>query len=286
MKNGFVCIALACLMLLAPCCACVPRTAPAEETALPSASAEARATEVPSDPASSAEPDPDLIAWYIDNAYPLAERIGREHGIEFDKAAAECSTDKTGDHASVSFPASDGSFALNIGASRSSDGVFEADLSGPFVRFFYGEEELERLTEEVREWGEAFRSELITVTPEDVINAGCTETSGSEYMNTVYRIFAEKLAERYLALDAEAPGACRSAQVMSVEDDSLGDGLIKIAAVPNDLARFCLHTDFEYGFVIDETSEFYGKTFIAGFAVLTQREDGCWVGRSELATGV
>ena len=286
MKNNFVYVALACLLLLALCCSCVPQTMPVGETASPSASAEVNGTGTPADPVSSAEPEADLVAWYVDNAYPLAEQIGREHGIAFDKAAAECSTDRTWDHAAVSFPVSDGSFALQIEASKSSGGVFEANPSGLFIRFCYGEEELERLTEEVREWDEAFRSELITVTPEDVINAGCTEIEGSVYMNTVYRIFAEKLAERYLALDAEAPGACSFAQVMSVEDDSPGEGLIKIAVVPNDLAGFVLHTDFEYGFVIDEASEFYGKTMIVGYAVLTLRSDGCWVGRSELATGV
>lgn len=284
MKKTFLIFMVAALMLFAACSAKENRPASPTEPAYTDAPAVADQTEGPEatqadDPA--AEPTEDLSAWYVDNAYPLAERIGLMNALEFDKDGAECTLYDSGAGASVSFPARDGSGALVIGARRNAEGQFEIDRSGPYFNF----EQDEKQVEEVTAWDKQFRDEQITVTPEDVINAGCTETSGDEYMKTVYRCFAEKLAEKYRALDDEAPGACRSAEVVSVEDGDNDQVLVKMAVSPKNFAEFIIHVDMAYNFFFDETSDFYGLTMIAGEPVLTRQADGSWVGRSELSTG-
>ncbi|MBR6007027.1 MAG: hypothetical protein IK064_05305, partial [Clostridia bacterium] len=201
----------------------------AEPTAAPATNVpttEAPATDEPTAaPTEAPEPTEEPISywvpqaeWFIDEAFPVIERIGAVHGLRFSKAdsSAQGYMQYSSDGGyrlimNISFFGDRPCTALAITAYPDNFGEYTFSVGDVFIPGRFEDEEAWRASypEEVwRDLNDLSDSARFIITPEEIAGSGCTETEGEEYLLAVGRCYQQKLAEFFRNLPENYPCSC------------------------------------------------------------------------------
>lgn len=225
--------------------------------------------------------------WLIDDAWEIAKRIGDIHGIELKKELVEVRNTSS---CSVSFYSErrdDGSgCGIYLSYDRNAEGEFCVSLSQSTNHYpeepgWYNE------THDFKRWREEFNNREIVVTVDDLVNAGCTETEGEEYMEAVGRCYAKKLALLFSENAPEGfPARCQDARLVKCSYDAAsGEHSVLLAVVPDDICVFnAYYDDFCRFYDGLDDPELWGWLDYAG-TVKLELVNGSWVGRACLDMG-
>ena len=166
---------------------------------------------------------------------------------------------------------------------HNNDFVINMHLSHLSIRREYDEDTAKEMTEWRKHWGE----ERIVVTPEDIVTAGCTETEGDEYMLTVARLCAEKMAELLTGAPEGFPARCIKAVATRCEYHELpiSGYSVSLAVIPEDQFSFERFFSTDMTLFEDEAyPELWGWGEYRGIVEL-EREGDNWVGKKNLDQG-
>ena len=215
--------------------------------------------------------------WFIEQAWSVAQRIGEIYGLKLDRETADAwgFSDRW-----VEFRASDIEYAKGVRIAFVDNGHnndFVIDMHDSHIMYSF--ENDEDTQEAIPEWWELWREQRIVVTPEDIVTAGCTETEGDEYMQTVARLCGEKMAELLTGAPEGFPARCIKAVAAGsryVEWTNTSGYAVSMAVIPEDPLGFELFFDIDMTLFEDEAyPELWGWCEYGGLWEL-EREGENW----------
>lgn len=211
--------------------------------------------------------------WFAENTLGYADMIGYVNGLDLDLYGAVCEIFKYG--ADVHYPAKDGSFELVISTGDCSDRELDPNELEAFIRY----EDQDQTG--MDKWWTEFGMSRITVTPGEI------DAAGGDRREAAYKLYAEKLAEKYVGARGDCPAKCREAHVVycAPYEDDPNEYFIRLAVVPEDMLAFIKYQDFDYSFLFDDDSECRGMMLVSGHVRLTEGSDGAMYATATLDTG-
>ncbi len=134
-------------------------------------------------------------------------------------------------------------------------------------------------------WHDEFDLAEIVLTADEIRASGCTSTTGSDYLDAVGRLYAEKIARHYTDAPENCPMKCYEAQVLKVERSLNAENsyYVELAFRPCSIAPFYIASDY-YAEIItgDDYPDHFGWIKLYGNIQLTPHEDGSWSGNAML----
>ncbi len=231
------------------------------------------------DPTQEAKKERPSDEWFIEQTWPVAQRVGEIHGFKPDRGTAYVVGDGYDVYVMLRESDSDGAKGVGIGfKDHSHNNEFAVEMRDSMLLFpqAYGED----TAQAIDEWWERWEKQRIVVTPEDIINAGCTETEGDEYMQTVAKLCAERMAELLTGAPEGFPARCikaAPARCGYVEMEYKSGYGASIAFIPEDPLGFDLFFDKDMTLFEDEAyPELWGRCSYGGILEL-EREGDNWI---------
>ena len=218
--------------------------------------------------------------WFIEQAWSVAQRVGEVFGVEFNKESSSVlNSERT---PCVFFDASEPTDITGVSIGfLDYKGIndFSVIMFGSSLNFSNKSAAATEREREIVEWRKRWGEQRIVVTPEEIVTAGCTETEGDEYMQTVARLCGEKMAELLTGAPEGFPARCIKAVAAGCEyvDWTYTSGYaVSMAVIPEDPLGFELFFDIDMTLFEDEAyPELWGWCEYGGLLEL-EREGDNW----------
>lgn len=251
--------------------------APTNMTELTRAPTQEPTDESTPEPTKEAKKERPSDEWFIEQAWPVAQRVGEIYGLKLAKETA-CVFGST--ERFVELRESDSEDAKGVlieFEDNEHNNDFVIDMSDSVLLGW--REYDEDTAKEITEWWKYWSEQRVVVTPEDIVTAGCTETEGDEYMLTVARLCSGKIAELLTGAPEDFPARCIKAAVArcNYSEREQSGYYVSIPVIPEDPHGFELFFDYDMTLFENEAyPEFWGWCRYGGRLEL-EREGDNWV---------
>ena len=162
-------------------------------------------------------------------------------------------------------------------------GTYELDFAVPRLISDSSDRTSEWLESlELERWNAEFLFGEHTVTGEDIIRAGCTETEGTAYRIAAVECLCRLFKEILENAPEGCPYRCKEVRVRACEYFGERSGTswitcgIYFAVRPYDVCAFYEYSDVSSEFICDESDPDYGWMWFGGQCVLRRNDEGNW----------